>query len=82
MERTEKFFESLMYLVLVLLIVGQCTVGSNFIVGQSVYLGANFIAVVRDFVLHRPTADKVKDCLCMAITCGLLAIKFLGGIIS
>ena len=82
MDKKEKFFESLMYLVLVLLIVGQCTVGSNFLIGQSIYLSANIIAVIRNFVLHRPMADKVKECLCMAITIGLIAIKVLGGIIS
>lgn len=78
----EKFFESIMYLVLILLIVGQCTVGSNFMIGQCVYLSANLIAVIRDFILRRPVADKVKDCLCTAITCGLIAIKILGGIVS
>lgn len=77
-----KFFEALNYLVLMLLILGQCTVGSNFIIGQSVYLGANIIAVTRTFVLKRPMADKVKDCCCLGITCGLLGIKILGGIIS
>ena len=78
----EKFFEFCGYVVLASLIVGQCTVGSNFIVGQCVYLFANIVAVIRTIVLHRPMADKVKDCSCLAITVGLLAIKFLGGIIS
>ncbi len=78
----EKFFEFCGYVVLASLIIGQCTVGSNFIVGQCVYLFANIIAVTRTVVLHRPMADKVKDCSCLAITIGLLAIKFLGGIIS
>lgn len=82
MQKLTKFFEALNYLVLILLILGQCTVGSNFIIGQSVYLGANVIAVTRTFVLKRPVADKVKDCCCLGITCGLLGIKILGGIIS
>ena len=82
MQKLTKFFEALNYLVLMLLILGQCTVGSNFVVGQCVYLGANVIAVTRTFVLKRPTADKVKDCCCLGITCGLLGIKILGGIIS
>lgn len=82
MQKLTKFFEALNYLVLMLLILGQCTVGSNFIIGQSVYLGANIIAVTRTFVLKRPMADKVKDCCMLGITCGLLGIKILGGIIS
>ena len=82
MARIEKMFELLNYLVLMMLIVGQCTVGSNFLIGQSVYLGANLISVSRCFILKRPIADKVKDCSCLAITCGLIAIKLLGGIIS
>ena len=82
MNKIEKFFEFCGYVVLASLIVGQCTVGSNFIVGQCVYLFANVVAVTRTIVLHRPMADKVKDCSCLAITIGLLAIKFLGGIIS
>ena len=57
MQKLTKFFEALNYLVLMLLILGQCTVGSNFIIGQSVYLGANIIAVTRTFVLKRPSAD-------------------------
>ena len=82
MVKIEKIFELLNYLVLMMLIVGQCTVGSNFLIGQSVYLGANLISVSRCFILKRPIADKVKDCSCLAITCGLISIKLLGGIIS
>lgn len=82
MAKIEKVFELLNYLVLMMLIVGQCTVGSNFLIGQGVYLGANLISVSRCFILKRPIADKVKDCSCLAITCGLISIKLLGGIIS
>lgn len=81
-ERIEKIFILANYLVLTLLIVAQCTVGSNFYVGQFLYLSANLLAVVRCFVLNRPTADKVKDFCMLGITSGLLLIKFLGGIYS
>lgn len=76
------FWENLQFLTLVLLIVGQCTVGSMFYVGQGAYLIANIISVTRCFILKRPTSDKVKDIACMAITMGLLGIKLLGGIRS
>lgn len=75
-----KFFEIINYLVLMLLIIGQCTVGANFLIGQFVYFAANAISVTRCFVLRRPVADKIKDCSCLAITSGLICIKLLGGI--
>jgi len=81
-EKIEKVFELLNYLVLTLLITAQCTVGSNFFVGQFIYFSANILAVVRCFVLKRPMADKVKDFCMLGITTGLILIKFLGGIHS
>lgn len=74
----EKFWENLQYVTLVLLLVGQATVGSLFYLGQCVYLAANVVSVARCFALGRPIADKVKDCCCLALTIGLLAIKYLG----
>jgi F0F1-type ATP synthase assembly protein I len=70
--KRREIFENLQYVVLVLLIVGQCTVGANFYLGQCVYLLANCTAVFRNFKLRRPAADKVKDCACLAITIGLI----------
>lgn len=81
-KKIEKIFELLNYLVLALLIIGQCTVGSNYFVGQFVYLSANILAVTRCFVLKRPMADKVKDFCMLGITTGLILIKVLGGIHS
>lgn len=81
MTKFEKFFEVINYLVLILLIVGQCVVGADFYIGQFIYLAANTISVVRCFVLHRPVADKIKDCSCLGITAGLISVKFLGGLI-
>lgn len=72
----KRVVENLQYVVLVLLILGQCTVGSVFLVGQGFYLLANAISIYRCFALQRPVADKVKDCACLAITLGLLFIKF------
>lgn len=73
-----RFVENLQYLTLALLIIGQCTVGSIFYLGQGVYLAANLISVFRCFALGRPVSDKVKDVVCLAITISLLAIKALG----
>lgn len=78
----EKIFETINYFVLILLIIGQCIVGSSFFIGQFVYLSANTLAVTRTFILKRPLPDKVKDCCMLGITVGLLLIKYLGGIHS
>ena len=76
----KKFFENLNYIVLMLLIIGQCTIGANWVVGQCVYLTANIISISRCWILGRPVADKIKDCACLAITLGLLGIRLLGGL--
>lgn len=73
----EKIFENLQFVTLALLIVGQCTVGANFYIGQGVYLLANLISVARCFVLGRPVADKVKDSVCLGVTVGLILFNFL-----
>jgi hypothetical protein len=80
MSKLEKFFEVINYLVLILLIVGQCTVGIDYLIGQTVYLSANLIATTRNFILKRPKADKVKECTCLGITIGLIGMYLLGGI--
>ena len=73
----KKFFENLNYFVLMLLIIGQCTVGANWIVGQLVYLLANIISVSRCWMLKRPVADKIKDGCMLGITVGLVAMTML-----
>ena len=67
-------WENIHYLVLALTIIGQITVGGNFLLGQSLWLVANIITVTRCFVLKRPTADKVKDCTLLAITIGIVTL--------
>lgn len=69
--------ENLQYLVLALLVIGQCTVSNSFWIGQTVYLIANLVSVSRCFLLNRPAADKVKDVACLAITLGLMGFKIL-----
>lgn len=75
-----KVWENMQLLGLSLTIVGQVTVGIWFLVGQGLWLIANLIAVVRNFVLHRPMADKVKDITLTAITTGLIVLNLFGGI--
>ncbi len=69
-------FENLQFVTLVCLIVAQCVVGSNFYIGQFIYLAANIISTVRNFVLERSIADKIKDLCCLGITVGLILFNF------
>lgn len=70
----KKFFENLYYIVIAFLILAQCVVGPCYIAGQSLYLAANVISLVRCYALDRPAADKVKDYSCTALTLGLIFI--------
>lgn len=72
-----KAWENIQFFVLILTIVGQVTVGASFIIGQGIWLIANTIALVRDFALKRPIADKTKNATLWAITCGLVASYFI-----
>lgn len=73
----EKFWENSMYAVIVLLVIGQITVGWLFYVGQGAYLIGNIINVLRDFKMNRPKADKIKNLLFTAITIGLIMLRIL-----
>lgn len=73
----EKFWENSMYAIIVLLVIGQITVGWLFYVGQGAYLVGNIISVLRDFKMDRPKADKIKNLLFTAITIGLIMLRML-----
>lgn len=66
--------ENLQFLVLVGLIVAQCTVGKAYLLGQCLYLACNAISVFRCVALRRPKADLTKDVCCLAITLGLIIV--------
>ena len=72
-----KIWENLQYVNLALTIIGQIVIGPLWLLGQGLWATANLIAVVRDFVLARPVADKVKDIAMLALTLGLIAASFL-----
>lgn len=74
MNKKENFWDNTGYMVLVLLLIGQITVGWLFMIGQSAYLIGNLINVVRDFKLNRPKADKIKNICFTAITIGLIIL--------
>ena len=70
----QKVWKELNYLVLISLIVAQCVVKADFLIGQFVYLFSNILSFSRCFVLKRPLADKVKDGCMLGITSGLIAM--------
>lgn len=74
-----KVWENLQYFNLALTIAGQCVIGGSYLLGQGAWMIANFIAVARDIVLHRPTADLVRDVAMTALTIGLVVFYLLGG---
>lgn len=71
-------WENMQLLTLMGSICGQTTIGMSFLLGQSLFLAANIIALTRNFVLHRPVADKVKDGCLTALTLGLIIAYLLG----
>lgn len=73
----QKVWKELNYLVLIALIVGQCVVKADFLIGQFIYLFANLLSFTRCFVLERPIADKIKDGCCLGITSGLIIMVIL-----
>ena len=74
----QRFWENLQYIVLVLLIVGQATVGSWFVFGQCVYLSANVISIIRSYAQGKQKPDKIKEVAMFGLTVALLLIKYFG----
>lgn len=75
--KTANFFTNLAYLAIALTVIGQCTVGSSFYIGQTAYLIANIVNCTRDIVLKRPRADKIKNFTFLGITIGLMLFNYL-----
>ena len=71
-------WENLQLAVLAGTIAGQCIVGASFLIGQVIWLICNSIALFRDFMLHRPPADKIKNAALTGITAGLIVTYLLG----
>lgn len=71
------FWEVIGYITLAFCVVGQIIVGYIYLPAQCAYLGANLLSTARDFALHLPKANKVKDICFTAITIGLIIIYLL-----
>lgn len=75
----EKTWENIGYINLALCIFGQVAIGWLFIPAQLAYLTGDCIMVVRDFILKRPIADKVRDIAFTVICIGVIVVKIYGG---
>lgn len=71
-------WENLQLLVLFGTILGQTLVGGLYLLAQSIWLACNVLALVRDFVLYRPIADKIKNAALCGLTLGLILLRIMG----
>lgn len=69
------FWEVIGYTTLALCVFGQITVGTWYLIAQFAYLISNILGVVRDFALHLPTANKVRDFVFTGITLALIITR-------
>lgn len=79
MTKFERSIVNLAYISIALTVVGQCTVGSSFYIGQIAYLVANIVNCTRDLILHRPRADKIRNFTFLGITIGLIVLNLIRG---
>lgn len=75
--KIDKFFTNLAYIAIALTVIGQCTMGTSFYIGQGAYLLANIVNCTRDIKLNRPKADKIKNFTFLGITIGLITLRLL-----
>lgn len=73
--KNRNFWESIGYITLALCVFGQIAVGYWYMIAQLAYLISNIAAVVRDFAIKLPPANKVRDIVFTAITVALIVIK-------
>lgn len=71
-------WENLQIIVLFGTILGQILVGGLYFIAQSVWLACNLLSLIRDFVLGRPLADKIKNAGLCGVTIGLIVLRMIG----
>lgn len=75
MKNQNTIWEIVCYIGLALCLAGQVMVGKFYLVAQFAYLVANMSAVVRDFAIGLPTANKIKDMCFTGVTIGLICMR-------
>lgn len=79
MTKLDRIIVNIAYVSIALTVIGQCTVGANFYIGQCAYLVANIVNCSRDIYLRRPRADKIKNFTFLGITIGLIVLQMIRG---
>ena len=77
LKNSKILWEGIGYLTLALCVFGQITVGYWYMIAQGAYLISNIASVIRDFAMHLPTANKVRDIVFSAITVALIVIYYI-----
>lgn len=74
----EQRWENTALLCFGLTVLGQCFCGSLYLLAQTIWLIANVISLIRNVVLERPTADKVRDSGLIGLCVSLIVLRVLG----
>lgn len=74
----EKRWENIALLCFGLTVLGQGLVGGFYLIAQFVWLAANVISLIRNIVLDRPKADKLRDAGLIGLTTALIVLRVLG----
>lgn len=72
----DKIIDNILYVSIALCMAAQVVIGPSYILGQTLFLLANTINLVRTFLLKRPLSDKVKDVCFWGLTVGLIIHYF------
>lgn len=80
MERSpkEQRWENVALLCFGLTVLGQGFCGSLYLVAQGVWLIANVISLIRNIVLQRPKADKMRDSGLVGLCISLICLRLFG----
>lgn len=76
--KRQAMWENLQLLTLFGTVLGQILVGGLYFAAQGVWLACNVLALVRDFKLERPKADKVKNAGLCGVTVALIVLRAFG----
>lgn len=77
-EKQNKGWENAAILCFTLTVAGQGLVGGLYLVAQGIWLTANIISLIRNIVLNRPKADKLRDAGLIGLTIALIILRLFG----
>ena len=75
---TIKLMELCGYCGIVLTVVGQITVGANYLLGQMCWLIANTLFIIKAVRQKQGKAETVRNVIMLAITIGLIVAYSIG----